>query len=153
MRCGCTVCIAVIIDQGLAIFVGNNNISIILVGTDKGFGIITFIGLEYDLLHFLDVGGLLCLVDFFFSRVPPLPSMSGIVATSIPRFVFAGDFLKVAHCLIMPVVSTVVALLLKSGAFIHRVASYVAKFAEGGCGGCVSGGEIPSWLLGNTACE
>jgi hypothetical protein len=153
VRCGCTVCVAVIIDQGLAIFVGNNNISVILVGADKGFGVVTFIGLEYDLLHFLDVGSLLCLVDFFFSRVPPLPSASGIVATSISRFAFAGDFLEVARCLIMPVVSTVVALLLESGAFIRRVASYVAKFAEGGCGGCVPGGEIPSRLLGNTACE
>ena len=99
-------------------------------------------GLEDDLLHLLNMSGLLAFGWFSPCRVPPFPSVSRVVSTS--GFAFAVYFLIVACCFFMPKVVTVVALLLEVCTFICGVFWSVAKFADGG--GRLCEGSPACWL-------
>ena len=81
MRCCCTISEAIIIDQMLIIFIGNNisiKVIILLTITEGIFDNLS--GLKYDLL--LNMSGLLTLVGRLVPKTPLLPSKSGVGAVS-----------------------------------------------------------------------
>jgi hypothetical protein len=86
-------------------------------------------GLEYHLLHFLDVCRVLAFDGSASAKVPVVPSASRIVCAS--SFTLAGDLLEVAIHLLMSVNVAIAAAFFEACAFISGVACNIAELAKG----------------------